>query len=85
MLAPLALALVLAVSSPPLAADRDLAERLARSGESIEALALFERVVAQDPGDVEAPDVLLEHAIGDRKSTRLNSSHGLLSRMPSSA
>jgi tetratricopeptide (TPR) repeat protein len=33
--------------------DRDLAEQLARSGRTVEALAAFERIVVENPGDVE--------------------------------
>jgi YaiO family outer membrane protein len=33
--------------------DRDLAEQLARSGRTVEALAMFERIVAEHPADVE--------------------------------
>jgi len=53
MLVPLATALVLSLAcqSPP--TDRTRAEQLARSGRTIEALALFERIVAQNPTDVE--------------------------------
>ena len=38
-----------------------------------------------DPKTVEADACRLEHIIRDRKSTRLNSSHEFVSRMPSSA
>src|SRR6185436_14109301 len=34
--------------------DRSLAEQLARSGRAVEALAIYERIVAQDPKDIEA-------------------------------
>jgi tetratricopeptide (TPR) repeat protein len=47
-----ALILVLTVQSPQ--TDRTTAEQLARSGQTVEALALFERVVAQNPTDLEA-------------------------------
>ena len=33
----------------------------------------------------EAPDTEKSHVVKDRKSTRLNSSHNVISRMPSSA
>ena len=33
--------------------DRELAERLARSGQSVEALDIFERIVAENPADTE--------------------------------
>ena len=41
---------VLQTASRP---DRDLAEQLARSGRTVEALAIFERIVAENPTDVE--------------------------------
>ena len=42
-------------------------------------------VVSPDDGGVGLYDRLKDAAGGDRKSTRLNSSHGYQSRMPSSA
>jgi len=45
------LVLFMACQSPQ--ADRALAEQLARSGRSVEALAIFERIVAQNPADLE--------------------------------
>ncbi len=53
MLVPLAAALVLSMTCQSPSTDRDLAEQLARSGRSVEALAIFERIVAQNPADVE--------------------------------
>ena len=53
MLVPLATALVLSLACQPPAADRSLAEQLARSGRTVEALALFERIVALNPADIE--------------------------------
>ena len=52
MLVPLATALVLSLAcqSPPM--DRNRAEQLARSGRTVEALDLFERIVAQNPTDI---------------------------------
>ena len=43
----------------------------------------YEIITAYD--GLEAMDVLMEQEVQDRKSTRLNSSHGYRSRMPSSA
>ena len=37
------------------------------------------------PGNSNLPSVPTEAQLGDRKSTRLNSSHSSVSRMPSSA
>jgi cytochrome c-type biogenesis protein CcmH/NrfG len=53
MVIPLATALVLSMTcqSPP--TDRALAEQLARSGRTVEALAIFERIVAENPTDLE--------------------------------
>jgi Tetratricopeptide repeat len=53
MLIPLATALVLSMTPQSPSADRDLAEQLARSGRTVEALAIFERIVAENPTDVE--------------------------------
>jgi len=47
-------ALVLALTSQSPQNDRMAAEKLARSGQTVEALALFERILAQNPTDVEA-------------------------------
>ena len=52
MLIPLAAALVLALTFQSPSTDRSLAEQLARSGKTVEALALFERIVAENPTDV---------------------------------
>jgi YaiO family outer membrane protein len=56
MLAPLTTALVLSMSmvSQSPSTERSLAEQLARSGRTVEALDLFEQIVAQNPTDVEA-------------------------------
>ena len=54
MLVPLAAALVLSMACQSPSEDWDLAEQLARSGRTVEALALFERIVAANPADVEA-------------------------------
>ena len=51
---PLATALVLSIAFEQPPTDRSLAEQLARSGQAVEALALFEQVVARNPEDVEA-------------------------------
>ena len=51
MLLSLATALALSMEVQP--ADRLLAEQLARSGRTVEALALFERIVRHDPSDTE--------------------------------
>jgi Flp pilus assembly protein TadD len=53
MLIPLATALVLSMTGQSPATDRDLAEQLARSGRTVEALAIFERIVVENPVDVE--------------------------------
>ena len=53
LLAPFAAALVLSMTCQPPATDRDLAEQLARSGRTVEALTIFERIVAENPADVE--------------------------------
>ena len=54
MLVPVATALVLSMACQPPSADRRLAEQLARSGQTVEALVLFEQIVAEDPSDDEA-------------------------------
>jgi YaiO family outer membrane protein len=53
MLIPLATALVLSMTYQSPSTDRNLAEQLARSGRTVEALAIFERIVAEHPTDVE--------------------------------
>ena len=53
MLVHLATALVLSMTCQSPSTDRDLAEQLARSGRTVEALAIFERIVAENPTDVE--------------------------------
>jgi Flp pilus assembly protein TadD len=53
MLIPLATALVLSMTFEPASTDRDLAEQLARSGRTVEALAIFERIAAENPTDAE--------------------------------
>jgi YaiO family outer membrane protein len=53
MLVSFATALVLSMVCQSPSTDRNLAEELARSGRTVEALALFERFVAQNPADVE--------------------------------
>jgi YaiO family outer membrane protein len=53
VLVPLATALVLSLACQSPSTDRDRAEQLARSGRTVEALAVFERIVAQNPDDVE--------------------------------
>ena len=53
MLVPLVAALVLSLAGQAPSTDRDVAEELARSGRTIEALALFERVAAQHPTDLD--------------------------------
>ena len=47
MLIPLAAALVLSMTYQSPSTDRNLAEQLARSGRTVEALALFEWIVAE--------------------------------------
>ena len=54
MLVHLASVLVLSMAFQSPSTDRSLAEQLARSGRTVEALDLFEQIVAQDPTDVEA-------------------------------
>ena len=53
MLIPLAAALLLALTWQSPSTDRSLAEQLARSGRTAEALAIFERIVAENPTDTE--------------------------------
>ena len=59
---------------------RKLSDSLRQKTDSIEALVLSTGVIL--PKQVFTPDGL---EAGDRKSTRLNSSHEWISRMPSSA
>jgi len=54
MLVSLATALALSLTGQSPATDRDLAEQLARSGKTGEALAIFERIVSANPTDTEA-------------------------------
>ena len=54
MLVHVASVLVLSMAVQTPTTDRSLAEQLARSGRTVEALALFEQIVAQDPTDAEA-------------------------------
>jgi YaiO family outer membrane protein len=54
MLISLAAALVLSLACQSPSTDRSLAEQLARSGRTVEALTLFEQIVAQHPADTEA-------------------------------
>ena len=56
MLASLTTALVLSLVCQVAASQSDwsLAEQLARSGRTVEALDLFEQIVAQNPSDIEA-------------------------------
>ena len=51
----------------------------------VEAFGTHLVVFADSHGDVHVLDGYCRHMGGDRKSTRLNSSHRSLSRMPSSA
>jgi YaiO family outer membrane protein len=51
MLVPLATALVLSIAAQSPTPDRDVAEQLARSGRTVEALAMFEQIVAEHPAD----------------------------------
>ena len=53
MLIQIAAALLLALTSQSPSTDRSLAEQLARSGQTVEALAIFERIVAANPKDTE--------------------------------
>ena len=53
MLVPFATALLLSIGFQSPSTDRSVAEQLARSGRSVEALAIFERIVAGNPADVE--------------------------------
>jgi tetratricopeptide (TPR) repeat protein len=48
------LALTLFMTGQSTSTDRSLAEKLARSGQTVEALAIFERIVAGNPTDIEA-------------------------------
>jgi YaiO family outer membrane protein len=54
MLVHLASVLVVSMAFQLPPTDRSLAEQLARSGRTVEALDLFEQIVAQDPTDTEA-------------------------------
>src|SRR5688572_11711015 len=54
MLVHVASAFVLSMAVQMPSMDRGVAEQLARSGRTVEALALFERIVSADPTDVEA-------------------------------
>ena len=49
----LAAALILCLTCQSSPTDRTLAEQLARSGRTVEALAIFERIVAENPTDTE--------------------------------
>jgi YaiO family outer membrane protein len=49
-----AAALVLTLTGQSPSTDRDRAEQLARSGQTVEALALFEQIVARQPTDIES-------------------------------
>jgi len=53
MLIALVTTLVLSLTSQSPSTDRSLAEQLARSGKTVEALAIFERIVAENPADTE--------------------------------
>jgi YaiO family outer membrane protein len=53
MFTSLAAALILVLTLQASPADRDRAEQLARSGQTAEALALFERIAAERPSDLE--------------------------------
>jgi len=53
MVGPLATVLVLLMTCQSPQADRSRAEQLARSGKVIEALAIFEQIVTQNPADLE--------------------------------
>src|SRR3954463_12271401 len=50
---PLAIAFVLSMTAQSPSTDRDRAEQLARSGQTVDALALFERIGAGNPTDAE--------------------------------
>lgn len=54
LLVPLVGALLLAAGGQTAATERSHAESLARAGRTAEAMALFARIVANDPADVEA-------------------------------
>jgi len=54
MCLPLAAALVLSIAGQLPSPDRSVAEQLARSGRTVEAIALFEQIVTLDPMDIEA-------------------------------
>ena len=54
MLVSLAATLVFSMACQSPSNDRSLAEQLARSGQTVEALDLFKRIVAQNPTDAEA-------------------------------
>src|SRR5262249_50820626 len=54
MLAPVAAALAIAIVSQSSSGDRVRAEQLARAGQTVAALELYQRIVADNPRDVEA-------------------------------
>src|SRR5262249_56011041 len=54
MLAPFAAALAIAIVSQSSSGDRVRAEQLARAGQTVAALELYQRIVADNPRDVEA-------------------------------
>ena len=70
------------INFKPAATLRDPTELVAQGLVAVEDLADLEKVAARYAVAV-TPDVAA--LIEDRKSTRLNSSHGYQSRMPSSA
>ena len=49
-----AAAIVISMTGQSPSTDRNVAEQLARSGQTVEALAIFERIVAEHPTDVES-------------------------------
>src|SRR5687767_10443255 len=49
-----AAALVISMTCQSPSTDRSLAEKLARSGHTVEALAIFERLVAENFADIES-------------------------------
>ena len=72
--------------------DADLTNLFAEFGEVSSAKVIFDRETGRSrgfafvemPNDTEGQKAI-DELNGDRKSTRLNSSHNVISRMPSSA
>ena len=78
--------LATALEGGPLVLDGGLSNQLEAQGCDLSDELWSARLLADDPGQIEAAHAAYVRAgARDRKSTRLNSSHYGLSRMPSSA